>query len=393
MLKYSALQARVVCRHLCLRHQNPPQSPPWRLFATTSFYAYHKQRMEELVLFGVPTITGQRRRAPIPKPGTDEVLIKVVATGLNPKDWKWTRNRDQDQAMNAGDDIAGIIESVGNKVFEYKPGDRVAAFHRMAGPGGAYAEYAIAPFSTTFHLPPNVSFEAGAGLPLSSMTAAIGLYQALQLPLPSVVGKKYLPLVIYGGATAVGAYALQFAKLSNVGPIITVAGSGIDFVKSLGAADHIIDYRQGNVTEAIIAALDGNKVHHILDAVSSRKSHEPLTEVLVASGAASSICWTLRKDKNWQWPESVNFTRTFVASAYSEKHAHISQAQANADGEFAYFFYRYMTYLMAEGKFKPHPHEVLPKGLDGIADGNRRLSEGKVSATKLVARIADTPGL
>ncbi|KAK4177285.1 chaperonin 10-like protein [Triangularia setosa] len=124
------------------------------------------------------------------EPGPDKVLIKVVATGLNPKDWKWTRYRGQDQAMNAGNDITGIFESVGSRMFEYKSGDRVAAFHLMAGSRGAYAEYAIASFSIKFHLPPNVSFEAEAGLPLSFMTAAIALYQALQLLLPTVAGEK-----------------------------------------------------------------------------------------------------------------------------------------------------------------------------------------------------------
>lgn len=73
--------------------------------------------------------------------------------------------------------MAGIVEAVGRDVFEYKPGDRVAAFHRMGDRGGGYAEYAIAPASTTFILPPNIPFEAGAGLPLSFMTAALALYQ------------------------------------------------------------------------------------------------------------------------------------------------------------------------------------------------------------------------
>ncbi|KAK4221435.1 GroES-like protein [Podospora fimiseda] len=329
---------------------------------------------------------------PCRKPGPNEVLIKVVAAGLNPKDWKWTKSRGQDCAFNAEDDITGIIESVGSKVFEYKPGDRVVAFHRMGEPSGAYAPYAIAPFSTTFHLPPNISFEAGAGLPLSSMTAAIALYQALQIPLPNTPGKKDLPLLIYGGATAVGAFALQLVTLSNVGPTITVAGSGIDFVKSLNAADHIIDYRKGNVAQNIITALGDKKLHHALDAVSGKKSHEPIVEALLNSGGGE-INMLDPPEEDYKWPNGVKFTRTFVASAYAQKHAHISQEQADADGEFAYFFYRYMTYLLAEGKFKPHPHEVLPGGLDGIAGGIQRLFDGKVSPTKLVVRIADTPGL
>lgn len=241
--------------------------------------------------------------------------------------------------MNAGDDIAGIVESVGSNVFEYKPGDRVVAFHRMGDPSGAYAEYAIA------------------------------LYQALKLPLPTSPGKKDTPVLIYGGATAVRAFALQLAKLSNLGPIITVAGSGIDFVKSLGAADHIIDYRQGNVAQAVVAALDGERVHHALDAVSSKGSHEIIADILAASGGGETNMLDPVEDENWKWPDNVKFSLTFVASAYSTKHAYITQEQADADGEFDYFFYRYLAYLLAQGKFKPHPYEVLPNGLEGIQDG------------------------
>lgn len=67
--------------------------------------------------------------SPIPKPNDDQVVIKVVVSGSNPKDWKipaWL-----DKKMNTGDDIAGIVHEVGANVTEFKPGDRVFAFHEM----------------------------------------------------------------------------------------------------------------------------------------------------------------------------------------------------------------------------------------------------------------------
>ncbi|KAK3313726.1 chaperonin 10-like protein [Apodospora peruviana] len=349
--------------------------------------------MQEVVLYGAPKLTTKKRQIDIPKPGPKEVLVKVVATGLNPKDWKWISESGEDGAVNAGDDVTGIVASVGSHVWEYKPGDRVAAFHRMGAPFGGYAEYAIAPASTTFPLPPNISFEAGAGLPLSFMTAAIALYQSLQLPLPTAANKKDIGVLIYGGASAVGAFALQLAKLSNFKPIVTVAGSSIDFVESLGAATHIIDYRKGNVAAEILKALDGKKVNHAFDAISGKGTHEVISEVLVACGGGRIDIVDPVQDKMWKWPAGVEYSRTFVASAYYQKHANIGEERAIADGEFAYWFYRYLSHLLAEGKFKTHPHEVLPGGLDGILDGVQRLYDGKVSAKKLVARIADTPGL
>ncbi|KND91046.1 Quinone oxidoreductase [Tolypocladium ophioglossoides CBS 100239] len=349
------------------------------------------EKMEELSNYGDPKFTALRRKVDIPKPGPNEVLIKVIATGLNPKDWK-------SEALNAGDDVAGFIENVGDGVFEYNTGDRVAAFHRITEPGAGYAEYAIAPASTTFRLPPNISFEAGAGLPLVTMTAAISLYQALQLPLPTAAATagESIPVLIYGSATAVGAYALQLAKLSKLSPIIAVAGNGIEYVKSLNTATHIIDYRDGNVAdkviEAVRAAAPGQKLHHVLDAVSDFGSHKVISEILVAFGGGqiNMLDPGAEMDKSWQWPEGVKFSLTFVASAYGRKNPWMSEERAAADKEFAYWFYRYITHLLAEGELNPHPHKVLPNGLDGILQGVQDLKNNKVSGKKLVARHVDS---
>jgi len=64
--------------------------------------------------------------------------------------------------VNQGDDIAGIVHAVGENVTEFKPGDRVAAFHEMTKPGGSYAEYALSWQHTTFHVPKKTSFEGTA---------------------------------------------------------------------------------------------------------------------------------------------------------------------------------------------------------------------------------------
>lgn len=303
---------------------------------------------------------------------------------------QWALAEDESRSVNAGDDVAGIVEDVGSEVWEYKPGDRVAALHRMGEPHGAYAEYSVVPSSTTFPLPPNISFEAGAGLPLSFMSAALALYQQLRLPLPTVAGKKKIPVLIYGGDSVVGAYALQLAKLSGLDPITTVAGSGLDFVKSLNAATHVIDYRKGNVDAEILAALGGTKLGLAFDAVSGHRSWEYISNVLVASNGGGHVDMVdPPSDPSWQFPESVKMTRTYVASAYGLCHSAITEEQAAADAEFAYMFYRYLSHLLAEGKLQPHPHEVLPGGLDGIISGIKALREGEACGKKLIATSVD----
>ena len=98
------------------------------------------------------------RDVPIPEPQPDQVIIQVVVSGSNPKDWK-IAELFPEYNDNSGDDIAGIVHSVGSDVWEFKKGDRVASFHEMMTPGGSFAEYAVGRQHTTFHLPKDVSFE------------------------------------------------------------------------------------------------------------------------------------------------------------------------------------------------------------------------------------------
>ncbi|OCT54174.1 Protein TOXD [Cladophialophora carrionii] len=341
-------------------------------------------------------ISSEARNVPIPEPAEDEVLIKVVATDSNPKDWKASARPVK---TNQGDDIAGMVHKVGQKVHEFKPGDRVAAFHRMFSPSGSYAEYAIAPASTTFFLPPNISFESGATLPLASMTAALALYQHLGLPAPwNPVSKgKRVPLLIYGGSSAVGTFALKFAKLSGLSPIITIAGGGADFVRSINAADYIVEYRKKNVVADVQRILDdeGVKLHHAFDAISEHDSWKHVLDLLDKKGSEPGKIVMVDPPEPVvpEWPQGIEFGRVFVSSAYGESHRWCNEEEAKVHRDFAYVFYRYMTLLLAEGRFVPHPYEVQPDGLLAVEKGVQALHDKKVSSKKLVYRIADTPDL
>jgi NADPH2:quinone reductase len=100
------------------------------------------------------------RNVPIPKPALGQILIKTMVSGTNPKDWKIPEWLYKDKpAHNSGDDIAGIVEEVGEGVKGFKKGDRVAAFHEMMADHGSFAQYGIAWEWCTFHIPDSTSFE------------------------------------------------------------------------------------------------------------------------------------------------------------------------------------------------------------------------------------------
>ncbi|KAK7752528.1 hypothetical protein SLS62_005496 [Diatrype stigma] len=298
---------------------------------------------------------------PIPTPGDKEVIIKVVVAGTNPKDWKmplW-----QDLAHNSGDDMAGIVHSVGKDVYEFKPGDRVAAVHETGKENGSFAEYAVAPDWTTFHIPHNISFEEAATIPLAALTAALALYSDLKLPAP------------YG--------PVRLAE----GPIIGVAGQASDYASPL--VDYVVDYRKGG--DALVAAvreiakkegLPGGKIPNVFDAISDAGSLEAtLRFVDPDAGTVSTVLppKLFAKDKeNYAYPAGVTGINSAVPQVWS------------THKDFGYLWSRYLGRLLESGALKPHPYEVVPGGLRGVLTGLQKLRDGKASAVKYVYRIDET---
>ncbi|KAJ9123656.1 hypothetical protein QFC24_003427 [Naganishia onofrii] len=332
--------------------------------------------MKQTHIHGSPNFRGEIQEVDIPTPNDDQLVIKVVYAGSNPKDWKLP---DLGKPGNSGDDAAGYVHSIGKNVTEFKEGDRVAIFHEMTTTGGTFAEYALSWEHTTFQLPKQTSFEEGAAIPLAAMTSALGLFVNLKLPTPLLPATEPQPLLIYGAASAVGAYAIKFAKLANIHPIIGVAGSGGDFAKSIGC-DVIVDYRKGNVVEDIKKALkehaNGQKLLRVYDAISEHGSGDHINAV---ADQGAIVTHVLMNEKDY---DSNKFTviRTMVGDSHGK------EAYRR---DFAYTYFRLFGKWLKEGRLQAHPFEVVPGGLEGVESGLLQLKEGKVSAKKLLFKIAD----
>lgn len=350
---------------------------------------------------------------PIPTPKDKEVVIKVVVAGTNPKDWKYPmwyvqpiillgivklKNDEhsnigfrKEWPHNSGEDMAGIVHSVGKDVYEFKPGDRVAATHESGKENGSYAEYSVAPDWTTFHIPHNVSFEEAATMPVAALTAALALYGDLKLPTPydspklSESGEK-VPLLIYGVTSAVGAFAAKLARLSGFSPIIGVAGRAGDYASTL--VDYVVDYRKGE--DALVATVQeisekeglGGKITNVFDAISESGSLEAtLRFVDPNAGNVSTVLppKLFAKDReNYKYPPGVTACNTAFPTVHS------------THKDFGYLWTRYLGRLLEDGRLKGHPYEVIPGGLKGVLTGLQKLRDGKASAAKYVYRIEET---
>jgi NADPH2:quinone reductase len=226
------------------------------------------------------------------------------------------------------------------------------------------------------------------------MTAALGLYQRLELPLPFRPATEPIPLVIYGGSSAVGAFAIKLAQASNIHPIIAVAGKAANFVEGLidrSKGDTIVDYRKGDdaVVEGIKSALGGKKLLHAYDATAEGSTGMNISKVLEKNGIVTAVLPTIKV------ADGVDLRQTMVGSVHqptSPTGDKFGEKRALGDAEFGSIFFPLFTRGLAHGWFTPHPYEVVPGGLEGLETALKNLEAGKASAVKYVVRIADTKG-
>ncbi|BGP15126.1 hypothetical protein JCM10213_006541 [Rhodosporidiobolus nylandii] len=321
---------------------------------------------------------------PVPTPASGEILVKTVAVSSNPKDWKLPHYLAPYSAVE-GNDIAGYVEALGEGVTKFRKGDKVAAFTKMRTDDkyGAYAEYTVSPANTAFHLGEKSSFEDAAALPLAYITAAIGLFKRLGLPTPDEPAKADHPaLLIWGGATTVGVYAIQLAKKAGL-RVVAIAGASGAVATSYGA-DEVIDYRGKSHSELVsaIASAANGRIRYAYDAVSENGTLEAISEALDSlGGGKTTYVLTYSDEQLSKLPKSVEAVRCLCATAYGE------------DSDFAEHWFDRVGEWLEKGEFWPQKVTVVPGGLEGVAEGLRRLEKGEVRGEKLVYRIAETPGL
>ncbi|MDE5071439.1 MAG: NAD(P)-dependent alcohol dehydrogenase [Trichodesmium sp. St5_bin8] len=176
---------------------------------------------------------------------SNQLLVKIHATSVNPVDWKIRQG--QLQLLSAfnfpiilGCDLSGVVLKVGEKVEDFKPGDEIYTFVNPLL-GGAYAEYIAVPANTVALKPKNMNYCQAAAVPVAGLTA----FQAL-LDLGQIrPGKKIL---INGASGGVGTFAVQIAKAMKAEVIGVCSSKNITLVESLGA-DRVIDYNQDDFTK------------------------------------------------------------------------------------------------------------------------------------------------
>jgi NADPH2:quinone reductase len=178
----------------------------------------------------------------------DEVLIKVAYAGVNRADLYQVEGSylpPEEASVILGLEISGTIVSLGNKVSGWLVGDEVCALVA----GGGYAQYVAVPASMLLPIPKGLGLLQAASLPEAIYTNYLNLMVKANL-------RAGETLLVHGGASGIGTFAIQMAK--TVGAFVIATASSAEkclYSKNLGA-DRVINYHQEQVEVKADVVLD-----------------------------------------------------------------------------------------------------------------------------------------
>ena len=177
---------------------------------------------------------------PVPVPAADEVLVRVVAAGVNPVDWKIRSGRmagafPVKTPATLGWDAAGVVAAAGAGVTRFKAGDAVFFFADLAH-GGTYAEFVAVDAAQVAAKPRTLAFAAAAAVPTPAQSAWRAVVDVAQVA-------PGMTVLVHGGGGPLGSVAVQLARRAGARVIATAGADSMAIARAAGA-DELIDYRR-----------------------------------------------------------------------------------------------------------------------------------------------------
>jgi putative PIG3 family NAD(P)H quinone oxidoreductase len=180
---------------------------------------------------------------PVPEPGSGDVLVRVIAAGVNGPDLKQRAGAYPPPAGASdllGLEMSGEVVRLGEGVSRWKEGDLVCALTN----GGAYAEHVAVPAGQCLPIPPGVDPADAAGLPETFFTVWSNVWHGHELPAGGT-------MLVHGGGGGIGSTAVQLGRAFGL-RVFTTAGS--EASRGLAAemgAERVIDYKSEDFAEIV----------------------------------------------------------------------------------------------------------------------------------------------
>lgn len=316
-----------------------------------------------------------------------ELLVKVGAAAINPIDLLLFNTRFlfyfSSKLKGFGRDFSGVVEAAGSDVTVYQKGDKISGLYETVyGSQGSFTEYLIVDTKTSLNIgkiPKNLSLAEAAAFPLVFGTA----YTMLTIfKKPQDCDR----VLVIGGATSVGAFAIQLLKnVHNVATVIAVCSAkSSEAVKAKGA-DIVVDYTSSSVTEQVAALTkDIGQFDLILDCVGSRDIFPVINNVLKPKSENSGYV-TIVGDRVATYHNSMLsmlswgfFKRLLVKPSYNYKL--ISEIQPGG-------WYEYAVGLFEAGTIKV-PVDTVYEGIENYTQVVNKLIDHRAQG-KVVLKIAE----
>lgn len=331
----------------------------------------------------------------LPALSSGEVAIKITATAINPVDWKIRDYKVFIQKYPAvlGSDAAGTIAAVGPDVTDLSVGDRVF-FQGIIGnyDASTFQQYCKMPAELVAKTPSNTSDDEAAGIMLASIAVVTAFYDKTGHHLTPPWNKdgdragEGKALVILGGSSSVGQYAIQLAKLSGFERIVTNSSAKhVEHLKSLGA-DVVLDRATHNKPEDFQAAVADGQVPlaFVFDAISAKDTQILGVQILGATQNTSHVVTVQGVDAEakelGEKQQNKVEVKQVMGLGSSPALRYLSEALArHLGGEDGY---------IARGQFVPNRPLVVGGGLAGLEEALEKNKKG-VSGEKVVIRPFD----
>ncbi|KAK7740872.1 hypothetical protein SLS62_010969 [Diatrype stigma] len=311
----------------------------------------------------------------------NEIVIRNAAVAVNKidvlmQDAPWSI---PDYPLILGTDVAGEVVEVGSQVPNFGVGDRVLGHAlRLATEDdrhAAFQHYTVLMPNMACAIPPTMSYESAAVLPLGVSTAAAGLFQddTLALEPPRVYPQKKNVWVIVMGATgSVGSNAVRLAVAAGYNVIATASPRNFEIARQLGAAQ-VVDYNSPNLVYELVHALYGDRIAGAFDAT-GREDSIKAAVATVSRCEGNQVVATVADwiDPAWDLCRSVK-TKPIMAVAIRE----------NKVGKMVYE--DFLPHALAVGTYMRYPKPlVYGEGLSSIQGALGKSKDGKATRGKKV---------
>lgn len=301
------------------------------------------------------------------EPGPAEVEVEVVAAALNFRDvlkFLGLYPADQPDYLVLGDECAGIVRSVGQDVTDLAPGDRVAVAH-----SGSFASHVVVDHRQAVLIPPALTFEEAATLPIAFLTASYALGEVARVQ----PGERVL---IHAAAGGVGLAAVQLARALGAEVVATASESKRDFLGLLGV-QNVFDSRSTSFAQGVHEHTNGEGVDVVLNSLSGEAIPEGMA-LLAPWGRFVEIgkrdIYENRQVGLRNLRRNASFHAVDLSSVLSGRPRTIDELQ------------KQMQARLRDGTIRPLPHRVFSAGR--LAEALRTMMKGH-HIGKLIVSLRD----